>query len=176
VLGTPGEGGSAARVRRGGQQAAEHREVLQEVDPLLHPVGVLLGLPEAVPGRGGGHQRRGQRERGQPREPAKRQQRARHHLDGAVEPDRVLGLGRDGREPVGQRADHRLGSRRHLLWVAEGVEALDDEDGRHHGPGESSYYGHDPLLPTGGRCNLPEPRGRNNVPRRSPGADVIVPS
>ena len=91
-----------------------------------------------MPGERGGHQRPGHCEGRQPREAAQRQQRARRHLDGAVDPHRLLGLGRHGRDPFGERAHNRLGQRRHPFWPAEGVVALDDEDGRHHGTGESS--------------------------------------
>ena len=55
VPGAPGQRGVPGGVRRGDQQAAEHGQVLQEFDPLLRLVRFLLGLPEAVPGRGGRH-------------------------------------------------------------------------------------------------------------------------
>ena len=49
------------------------------------------------------------------RHAAQRQQRAGRHLDGAVDPHRLLGVGRHGRDPFGERAHHRLGQRRDPL-------------------------------------------------------------
>jgi hypothetical protein len=71
------------------------------------------------------------------------QQGARHQLHGAVDPDRLLGLRRDGRYPLGDPAHYRLGRRCDPPRLAEGVIALDDEDGRQHGARECSHYGHD---------------------------------
>ena len=66
---------------------------------------VPLLFPEPVARRRGRHQRRRQGQRGQPGQPAQGQQRAGHHLDRAVQPHHVLGLGRDGREPLAQRRE-----------------------------------------------------------------------
>ena len=70
-----------ARVQDVKQMARVHVRCWQETYRGLMPDAVLddPGFPAA---RGGRHQRPGQRERGQPREPAQRHQQARHHGPG----------------------------------------------------------------------------------------------
>ena len=137
-LAPPGQRRSPGGVGGGDQQAAEHGDVLEEVDALLRPVLVVRGLPEPVPGDRGGHQGRRDREGRKPRQPAHRQQRAGHDLDGAADPHRLLGIAGHGGHPLGDRPDHRLGPRGHPLGMQQGVEALDGEDGRQHRACDSS--------------------------------------
>ena len=119
-------------------------------------------LPEPVPGQRGGHQRGRERERGQPRKAAQRQQGARHDLDGTVDAHRLLGLAGYRGHPIRDRPDHRLRLCRNPLGPQNGVRTLDNENRRQHRARESSEYRH--------RCHLARlgglltPHGRNARP------------
>ena len=82
------------------------------MDALLRGIAFLFLLPEPVAGQGGGHQGRGDRQRGQPRPPAQGQQRAGHDLDSAVEADGVVGLAgtADTRSAIGRTTGSALGA------------------------------------------------------------------
>jgi hypothetical protein len=54
VPATPGHGRIARRVTGRDEQAAEHAQVLEEVDLLVGPFLLVVALPESVTGGGGG--------------------------------------------------------------------------------------------------------------------------
>ncbi len=131
------------RVGRRDEQAAEQADVLEEVDLLLGPDLRVVLLPEAVPGKRGGHERRRERGGGKAGELAERQHRPGDDLDTGIDLDQRLVV----RTPV-QRSDlrrlvhrgldrleHRLRDPRVGLGRAQCLDATGDEDGSEHGTG-----------------------------------------
>ena len=82
--------------------------------------GRVALLPEPVTGERRRHDRAGQRQGGQPREPVQRQQRAAHHLHRGVHPYRLLG-GRDVAACPCRACGRCRASRRSAPWPRGGA-------------------------------------------------------
>jgi DNA-binding CsgD family transcriptional regulator len=152
-----GQGALRARpglrlVQGGEQQAADHGQVLVELDPLQLAGGLVLQLPVRVPGEGGGHQRAGQGQGGQARRDAERQQAAGGHLHGRVRPHHELVVLRQ-RGHLADAGQHRAGLLDAGAGRAQGVEAEQDIGGAgQHASGgaqgreHAGHHGHGPRM------------------------------
>jgi DNA-binding CsgD family transcriptional regulator len=146
--------GGLRLVQGGEQQAADHRQVLVELDPLQLAGGLVLQLPVRVPGEGGRDQRAGQGQGGQPRRDAQRQQAAGRHLHGGVRPHHEFVAARQRRHlaDAGQHGAGLLdaGARR-----AQRVEAEQDVGGAgEHACGRAQRRQHTHGLPPAGAEGL----------------------
>src|SRR4051794_29126280 len=170
VAGPPGDAGLALGIDRCDHQAAEHREILEEMRHVLRPGVLVLLLPERVAGHRGRYDGGGQGERREPRSPTGGEAESGDDVHTCVDPDHrrvVLGnrqrwrhLPRESTDPVVDR----LGGLAQGGSIAKRLDASVHKRGGEHRTRDEPDECHGAVLPDSRRATrpstLPETRSR----------------